>query len=109
MFKFLKVFSNEPKSPEIETQRARFERVTAEMNEVLADLDVLPDVQFSAADKRIIVTAPDQFPDEALALPKPDAEPSAKTTGGDDAASADTSDVAPEPDRAPSDAEKSAA
>lgn len=75
MFKFLKVFTNTPdQKPEIETMRARFERVTAELNEVLSELEELPDVSFDVSGRRVTFAAPEQFADEALALPKPDAD-----------------------------------
>jgi hypothetical protein len=75
MFKFLKVFTNTPdQKPELETMRARFERVTAELNEVLEDLEELPDVSLDVSGRRVTFNAPEQFSDEALALPKPDAD-----------------------------------
>lgn len=75
MFKLLNLFRPTETEIETESMRARFERVTAELNDVLSQLDELPELTVDATNRRIDVTTPEQFADEALALPKPsDAE-----------------------------------
>jgi len=71
MLKFLNIFKSEEAPAQIETMRARFERVTAELNDVLSELEELPPIQIDPAMRQMQFTAPDQFSDEALALPKP--------------------------------------
>lgn len=75
MFKILNFFKT--KSGEIETlsMRARFEHAQEELNAVLADLGEMPSITVDAQNRRIDITAPDQFADEALALPAPEEKP----------------------------------
>lgn len=72
MLKFL--FRSRQVEAKIETQRDRFARLVEELN---AAIDALPDkprVTVDPATGHILPETPEQFPDEALALPKPDAE-----------------------------------
>lgn len=78
MMKILKFFGPKTKEAKMVTQRQRFEAACAELNDVLGELDKMPVVQIDAAARQITITAPEQFADEALALPKPDDTPPSK-------------------------------
>ena len=71
MFKFL--FKGRETVPEvkIETQRETFTRLVDELNEALGNLADKPAVTIEPASGRISFEMPEQFPDEALALPSP--------------------------------------
>jgi len=71
MFKFL--FRGREAAPEvkIETQRETFTRLVDELNEALGNLADKPAVTIEPATGRITFELPEQFPDEALALPGP--------------------------------------
>ncbi|MEM9317896.1 MAG: hypothetical protein AAGA70_02700 [Pseudomonadota bacterium] len=56
----------------IETQRETFTRLVEEMNASLDKLADKPAVTIEPATGRISFALPEQFPDEALALPGPD-------------------------------------
>jgi len=72
MFKFL--FGGKAKDePKIETQREVGTRALEELNAVLEGLDPKPSVTLDMASGQIEVTWPEQMPDEALALPAPEA------------------------------------
>lgn len=89
MLKFLKIFQPKSDAAALETMRARFERVTTEMNEVLSDFDELPEIRIDPKSRRIVIIPPEQFADEALALPKPDDESGHADTSADARADAD--------------------
>ena len=74
MFKFL--FRGRDKTPEvkIETQRETFTRLVEELNDALGKLADKPAVTIEPATGRISFELPEQFPDEALALPSPEGE-----------------------------------
>lgn len=75
MFKFL--FGRKGKEPEIivqETQREAITRALGEVNEILAGLDVMPKMSIDLEIGLIEIELPEQMPDEALALPSPDAK-----------------------------------
>lgn len=74
MLKFLNVFRAQKETPMLMTHRQQFERALEDMNTVLQTFDVMPAVTLDPASRTISITPPDQFPDEALALPKPDPE-----------------------------------
>lgn len=74
-----------------ESQREVATRALEELNMILGGLDPKPSVHLDMANGQIEVNWPDQMPDEALALPAPDAE--AKETIKD---AAETSDSATE-------------
>jgi len=76
MFEFLFRKRKQPEATP-ETQRARFERLILELNEVIETLPEKPAVTIQPTTGRISFTMPAQFMDEALALPKP--EPVAKS------------------------------
>ncbi|WP_147124866.1 hypothetical protein [Shimia ponticola] len=54
-----------------ETQRETFDRLVSELNEAIDALPVKPKVTFDPASGQIAFETPEQFPDEALALPAP--------------------------------------
>jgi hypothetical protein len=71
MFDFLKRLRGEP-SEAAESQRARFERLVEELNAEIAELPEKPAVTITPETGALSFEMPEQFPDEALALPKPD-------------------------------------
>ncbi len=73
MFKFLKTRMGGLK-PAVETQRQTVERALGEVNEVLALMAVKPKITIDPEAGTVAIGLPDQMPDEALALPAPDAE-----------------------------------
>lgn len=74
MLEFLKRLGGGSAPDKPESQRARFERLVAELNEALDDLSDKPAVTVQPDSGHISFEMPEQFPDEALALPKPNAE-----------------------------------
>ncbi|MBY6199797.1 hypothetical protein KUV65_00345 [Maritalea mobilis] len=72
-------------APKSESQRDRFKRLVRELNEMIDAMPTKPRVMIDLETGRIVPEVPDQFQDEALALPKPDAatapeaKPDAKT------------------------------
>lgn len=93
MLRFLNIFKAQDAPPVPETMRARFERVTAELADVLGELEELPPFEIDPGTRRISFTAPEQFADEALALPSPNLE---ETSGAP--TQPEVSDIAPEAD-----------
>ena len=75
MFKFL--FGKRGAEPEVvvETQRQTFERLVSELNEAIGALPEKPAVTVDPATGHVTLQTPEQFPDEALALPEPEPEP----------------------------------
>lgn len=73
MFKFLFRRKGEIETVK-ETQRQTFERALGEVNEILVQLDPKPRVTVDPEAGTIAFEMPDQMPDEALALPKPEPE-----------------------------------
>ncbi|MEM1374053.1 MAG: hypothetical protein AAGF78_06690 [Pseudomonadota bacterium] len=71
MLKFL--FGAKSGMMKSESQRDTFERLVKELNEAVAALPQKPKVTVDLATGAIAFDRPDQFPDEALALPKPEA------------------------------------
>jgi len=70
MLRFL--FGKKPSDKvKVETQRQTFERLVGELNEALVTLDPKPKVTFDPVSGAISFDTPEQFPDEALALPAP--------------------------------------
>lgn len=74
MLKFL--FGGKKTTPEvvIESDRARFTRLVGELNEAIDTLANKPRVTVDPANGHILPETPEQFADEALALPAPAAE-----------------------------------
>lgn len=71
VFKFL--FGEKNKASVVtETKRQKLKRALAEVNEVLDALDPKPKIAVDLASGRIEIADPEQFPDEARALPAPD-------------------------------------
>ncbi|MGH1578948.1 hypothetical protein [Planktotalea sp.] len=101
MLKLFKFFKTDKGEAEILTMRARYTMALDEMNAVLATLDEMPVLTIDAAARRIDMTAPEQFSDEALALPAPEVEETSQEI-------AETSDQTEDETTAESD-EKSAA
>lgn len=96
MFKFL--FGGKPK-PEvtIETDRTRFTRLVEEINAMIDTLPVKPRVTIDPETGHILPEVPEQFADEALALPAPDASaPVAVAVSEAEALSGDAPEPAPE-------------
>jgi len=56
-----------------ETQRETLERALGEVNDILALMPEKPPVTVDMASGAISIDLPDQMPDEALALPAPEA------------------------------------
>ncbi|MCF2870889.1 hypothetical protein L0664_07405 [Octadecabacter sp. G9-8] len=75
MFKFL--FEKVGGKAKIETQRDVVARAVADLNGVLALMADKPVVGVDLNTGLITVDLPDQMPDEALALPAPDADSAA--------------------------------
>lgn len=72
MLEFLKRLGGVSAPTQPESQRARFERLVSELNEALDELTEKPAVTVQPDSGHISFDMPEQFPDEALALPKPD-------------------------------------
>jgi hypothetical protein len=89
MFKFLFGGRSTPEVT-IETDRARFERLVSELNAVIDGLAVKPRVTIDPETGHILPETPEQFADEELALPAPDAAPAV-------AAAAETPEPVAEP------------
>lgn len=72
MLKFL--FGGKQTTPvvEIETDRARFARLVNELNGMVDALADKPRVTVDPATGHVLLETPEQFADEALALPAPD-------------------------------------
>lgn len=78
MFKFLKFGRGSKPKVVIETQRQTFERLVVELNEAIAALPEMPAVTINPVTQELSFALPENFPDEALALPAPEAEPVAE-------------------------------
>ncbi len=76
MFKFL--FGSKSEAPVVkrETQRETMERAQRELNEILATLQPKPRITVYPEEGTLTIDLPEQMPDEAKALPAPDAKPS---------------------------------
>lgn len=74
MLKILNFFKPGSKDAKLMTMRQRFEAAEAEMNAVLAELPEMPVMRIDAVQRQIDISAPEQFADEALALPAPEPE-----------------------------------
>jgi hypothetical protein len=72
MFKFLKFGRGAKSNVVIETQRQSFERLVGELNEAIAALPDMPAVTINPVTNEVSFALPENFPDEALALPAPD-------------------------------------
>lgn len=109
MFKFLRLGRRAAPQPVIETQRETFERLVQELNGAIDALPDKPAVTVDPASGNISFNLPEQFPDEALALPAPETdadhtqspEPEGKQTkspepGEADPSGASTTDAADE-------------
>lgn len=72
MFNFL--FGKSKPALKPETKRERFHRLVEELNEMIDELPKKPKLTFDPETGHIEPETPDQFQDEALALPKPLAE-----------------------------------
>lgn len=89
MFKFLFGGKSTP-DVTIETDRARFARLVAELNGMIDALAVKPRVTIDPETGHILPETPEHFGDEALALPAPDAAvPVAAAMGEAEAAAGD--------------------
>ncbi|MGB7318113.1 MAG: hypothetical protein WBC85_09130 [Planktotalea sp.] len=75
MFKVLNFFKSKTGALQPMSQRSRFEAVQEELNAVLAELNDMPSVTIDPSARVIQIIAPEQFADEALALPAPETEP----------------------------------
>ena len=79
MLRFLLGTPRTSEKPVIETQREVFSRLIADLNTAIEGLPTKPKVTIDPNTGRIELDLPEHLPDEALALPAPDAE------GGDEA------------------------
>lgn len=72
MFRFL--FGRKDSQPRIvqETQRQTVERALSEINEVIAGMDRKPRITVEAGPGWLEIELPEQMPDEAKALPRPE-------------------------------------
>jgi len=68
-----KLFGGRGAAPVKETQRARYERLITELNAMIDAMPTKPKVTLDPATGHILPEIPDQFGDEALALPSPEA------------------------------------
>lgn len=103
MFKFL--FGGK-KTPEVipESNRERFARLVSELNQMIETLPAKPRVTFDPETGHILPDTPEQFADEALALPAPEAakpEANPAITQGDGVASAAKLTAASSPNPSP--------
>jgi hypothetical protein len=67
MLKILNFFKSNTGETKLLTMRQRFEAAEAKLNAVLSELTEMPEVSIDSASRTIFLTAPEQFPDEALA------------------------------------------
>lgn len=100
MFKFLRLGRRAAPEPVIETQRETFTRLIEELNSAIDALADKPAITLDPATGHVSFDIPEQFPDEALALPAPQE--------GEEGLPEDPKDEAePKADAAPSDADPS--
>lgn len=102
MFKFL--FRRKPDATVEaipETQRETFERALAEVNGLVALMDPKPAVTVDPATGAVTFALPEQFPDEALALPAPEPEAKANEQAEPKADAKPKADADPKADAAP--------
>ncbi|MEM1100713.1 MAG: hypothetical protein AAGH73_04185 [Pseudomonadota bacterium] len=92
MLRFL--FGKNP-GGKVETQRETFERQVRELTATLEAMPVKPKVSVDPNTGAISFEAPDQFADEALALPKPAAEDAETATQASNSGAAPTGPAAP--------------
>lgn len=79
MFKFLFRGRSEPEV-KIETQRETFTRLVEELNQAIDKFADKPAVTVDPATGHVGFEMPEQFPDEALALPSPDEAEASETS-----------------------------
>ena len=97
MFQFL--FGPKKGAPKVETQRETFERLVTELNALLATLPEKPKVTVDPMTGSVEFSTPEQFADEALALPAPeepaDTKEAPEEPEADKADKADSADAPP--------------
>ena len=93
MFKFL--FGSKSDAPAVkrETQRETVTRALREVNEIMAELDPKPRITIYPEEGTLSIELPEQMPDEAKALPAPEAK--AKAPEASDSPSAPESSEKP--------------
>lgn len=100
MLKFL--FGGKKTAEEVvpESDREQFKRLTTDLNALIDTLPVKPKVTFDPATGHLELEEPEQFADEALALPAPDAaeEKSVKEAASEKITDGDTVATAPKTD-----------
>jgi hypothetical protein len=84
MFDFLKRLRGVPEAVK-ESKRDRFTRLVEELNAAIAELPEKPAITVTPGTGALSFDLPEQFPDEALALPKPDVALGSEDTGEDEA------------------------
>jgi hypothetical protein len=84
MLKIFKFFRSDSGEAKVLSMRARFELAVADMNAVLAGMGEMPKMTIDANARKIEFSVPDQFPDEALALPAPQPADLADNDGASD-------------------------
>ena len=92
MFKFLFGGKKEVEVIVRESDRDRFQRLIDELNGIVDQLPVKPKVTLDPATGHVSYEMPEQFQDEALALPKPEASAAPRT----EPAALEKPDTAPE-------------
>lgn len=92
MFNFLFRRKNGKIEAKTETQRETITRALDEVNALIALIDPKPAITIEPATGQITLALPEQMPDEALALPSPQAE---------DAAPVEPKAEEPAPEKAP--------
>ena len=105
MFKFL--FRNKAVEAVKETQRETVSRAMGEVNGILGGMAVRPKVAVNLETGLIEIELPEQMPDEALALPAPEAPEAADAS--ETADPSDTHSEATEPSKDEAEAPKTAA
>ncbi|MBF9032323.1 hypothetical protein HKCCE3408_18135 [Rhodobacterales bacterium HKCCE3408] len=95
MLNFL--FGRKPNGGKVETQRQTFERLVGELNAAIDRLSEKPRITIDPATGHVLPETPEQFPDEALALPRPEAKTEAPAE--DAAAGEEEKAAAPSDDR----------
>lgn len=68
------IFGTKKTAPKVETQRETFVRLAAELTALMDTMTLKPKITVDPNSGAVTFEAPEQFPDEALALPAPDTE-----------------------------------
>lgn len=80
MLKILNFLKFDKSGANVPSMRARFDALQEELNAVLQELPEMPAVSIDPAARQIHLSTPEQFADEALALPAPSPSKDAEGT-----------------------------